>query len=169
MIRPLRGAAHVLVFGFTAIWMELAFGRLNFWLPCGFLFSFYLAASRGWRFAACWSSFAAVVLSDLGGYISFPGFCVAVAFGQIWRRHGERSRLLVQIFPALVFLFLAEGITLGIEHAHHHSQHLQEDFLSFLCSIGSGALAFPILLLIWDGCAERLGLPAYDSGVESHA
>ncbi len=163
----LRGAVHLLVFGFTAIWIELAIGRLNFWLPCGFLFSFYLAASRGWRFAACWSSFAAVVLNDLAGYTSFPGFLLAVVFGQIWRRSGERSRLIVQMFPALVLLLCAGAVTNAMDRWHHTSLSLHEAAFSLLCSAGAGAVAFPVLLAVWDGCAERLGLSAYDSGVES--
>ncbi|MEN9359503.1 MAG: hypothetical protein RL095_1038 [Verrucomicrobiota bacterium] len=162
----LRGAVHLLVFGFVALWIELALGRQNFWLPCGFLFAFYLACCRGWRFAALWSSFAAVVLNDLGGYSSLPGFILAVLWGQIWRRSGERSRLLVQIFPAAVLLAAAGALTRGFDYWRFGALNLHESALSLMGSVAAGALSFPVLLAVWDGCAERLGLSSYDSGIE---
>jgi hypothetical protein len=147
---------------------ELLAGAAGLLFPGALLLAFFLTVAHNWRVGCCVGLPAMAVVEVLfgrhGGTL-LPLVAVAVAGAHAWRKLGDRSHVLTQLFPGaligLSYALVAQLVEGGTLLPPRLSLSLLTLVRQSAVGLLLGALGLPLLVLIVDGLARRLDFRQY--------
>lgn len=150
-----------------ALFAELALGNYGLALPVVALVGGYFVVVARWRVAFA-PTIIAGSLMDLALFRPLPVFALlfplVVLAARFWQAHGDCRHVALQAFPgAVVGWTMSAGAVLLLRIPGDVSgvQALLRDLIMVAVGTVAGAFVFPVLCLLLDAGACRLGLPQY--------
>ena len=151
----------------TAVLLELAFGTWGLFLPALAILAFYGAVTYGWRAATVTAILSATVLDVVLGHEHMSATLLMIPITGLavpWRTHGTLHHTAVQVVIGFaVGLLYSAGLVVSesLLIEHWNWALVRHNALLLLEAAALGALLFPVLVLVLDGCGAVADLPTY--------
>lgn len=147
---------------FFAIYCEVLVGSIGIIIPLTALSVFYFSVSFGWKSGIFIGIIAGTILDMLYGRTfplsAYTMLAVAI-FSLIWLHQGEPESVLLHFLPGTVSSFINVFPFLLLNTIHYGG--IANNFFILLFSMVAGALMLPVLILVYDFLAKKLGLWQY--------